>query len=428
MDHRQDRRQDYGDERDDRVVVTGMGLVTPCGIGVKDTWDNLTAGRSGIGRITAFDASQFAVRIAGEVKNFDPLAYISKKHSRESGRFTQFSLAAALMAAKDAGLELTEEESDEAACVMGVGMGGLEGVERVNDVLHTDGPKRVSPYAIPTISLNMAAGQITMALGLRGPSFCVTSACASGAHAIGEAAELVRSGRASVAVAGGAEATITPSCIAGFQAMFALSRRNEQPEHASRPFDLGRDGFVAGEGAAVLVLERASRAVRRGARIYAEIRGYGCASDAFHPVQPAPDGRGAVGAMRRALRFAKLDSSEVDYINAHGTGTPQGDVHECKAVLDVFRNYAQEGKLWVSSTKSMTGHLLGASGAVEAAFTAMTCAEGVVPPTINVDEQDPACTVDVVPNHTRQRRVRHAISNSFGFGGTNVSLVLSRFD
>lgn len=416
------------DDTDDRVVVTGLGLVTPCGIGTDDTWNNLTAGRSGIGPITAFDASGFAVRIAGEVKNFDPLAFISKKNSRESGRFTQFSLAAAHMATLDAGLELTDEEREDAACVMGVGMGGLEGVERVSDLLHEGGPRRVSPYAIPTISLNMAAGQITMALGLRGPSFCVTSACASGAHAIGEAAELVRSGRASVALAGGAEATITPTCIAGFQAMFALSRRNDQPEHASRPFDLGRDGFVTGEGAAVLVLERASRAIRRGARIYAEIRSYGSASDAYHAVQPAPDGRGAVSAMRRALRFGKLDPKDVDYVNAHGTGTPQGDVHECKALLDVFGDHAAEGKLWVSSTKSMTGHMLGASGAVEAAITAMTCARGVVPPTINVDEQDPACTVDVVPNQTRQRSVRHAISNSFGFGGTNVSLLMSRFD
>jgi 3-oxoacyl-[acyl-carrier-protein] synthase II len=416
------------DASHDRIVVTGLGMVTPCGIGVEETWDGLLAGRSGIGPITAFDASEFAVRIAGEVKDWDPTPYIAKKKQRELGRFAQFAVSAAHMAVQDAGLELTDEEREDAACVMGVGMGGLEGLERVSELLRTKGPSKVSPYAVPTIALNMAAGQISIALELRGPSFCTTSACASGAHAIGEAVQLLRSGAASVAVAGGTEATITPTCIAGFQAMFALSRRNDDPRSASRPFDLARDGFVAAEGAAVLVLETLTRATRRGARIYAEVAGYGSSSDAFHPVQPAPDGRGAIASMRHAVRHARLSPTDIDYINAHGTGTPQGDVQECKAILELFGDHAAGRTLWVSSTKSVTGHLLGAAGAAEAAFSALSCARGVVPPTINVHEQDPACAVDVVPNEPRQRKVRHVLSNSFGFGGTNVSLVLSRID
>lgn len=403
-------------------------MVTPCGIGAEETWGSLLAGRSGIGPITAFDAGEFAVRIAGEVKDWDPTPYVVKKKQRELGRFAQFAVAAAHMAVRDAELELTDEEREDAACVMGVGMGGLEGLERVSELLRTKGPSKVSPYAVPTIALNMAAGQISIALELRGPSFCTTSACASGAHAIGEAVQLLRSGAASVAIAGGTEATITPTGIAGFQAMFALSRRNEDPQGASRPFDVARDGFVAAEGAAVLVLETLSRATRRGARIYAEVAGYGSSSDAFHPVQPAPDGRGAIASMRRAVRHARLAPNDIDYINAHGTGTPQGDVQECKAILEMFGDHASGRSLWVSSTKSVTGHLLGAAGAAEAAFAALTCARGVVPPTINVHEQDPACAVDVVPNEPRERRVRHALSNSFGFGGTNVSLVLSRLD
>ena len=416
------------DASNDRVVITGLGMVTPCGIGIEDTWSSLLAGRSGIGPITSFDASEFSVRIAGEVVGWDPLRYVLKKKNRELGRFAQFAIASALMAMEDADLALTDEEREDAACVMGVGMGGLEGLERVSEILRTKGPSKVSPYAIPTIALNMAAGQITMALGLRGTSYCTASACASGAHAIGEAAELVRSGRAPVAFAGGTEATIAPTCIAGFQAMFALSRRNDEPQRASRPFDKSRDGFVAAEGAAVLVLESLSRAKKRGARIYAEISGYGCSSDAFHPVQPAPDGRGAMASMRRAVQHAKLSLSDVDYINAHGTSTLQGDVVECQAITSLFGDHATSRALWVSSTKSMTGHMLGAAGAAEAAFAALTCERGVVPPTINVEDQDPDCAVDVVPNELRERKVRHALSNSFGFGGTNVSLLMSRFE
>lgn len=407
-----------------RIAVTGLGLVTPCGIGVENNWLSLLRGRSGIGPVTAFDASQYAVRIAGEVSDWNPVAYLTKKQMRETGRFSQFALGAAIMAAQDAGLELTDEEREEAACLIGVGMGGLEGIERVSEVLKSRGPSKVSPYAIPNIALNMAAGQISIVLDLRGPNYCIASACASGAHAIGEAAQLIRSGRASVAIAGGAEATITPTGVAGFQAMFALSRRNDEPTRASRPFDTERDGFVVAEGAAIIVLEPLARAQRRGARVYAELVGYGTSSDAHHPVQPAPDGRGAVLCMRRALRDAKLDVASIDYINAHGTGTPMGDRLECNAIKALSGN----APLWVSSTKSMTGHLLGAAGAVEAAFTALTCSRGVVPPTINVDHQDPQCAIDVVPNEARERRVRNALSNSFGFGGTNVSLLFSRFE
>jgi len=416
------------DTSHDRIVITGLGMVTPCGIGVDETWSSLLAGRSGIDRITLFDTSSFAVQIAGEVKNWDPSLHIGRKKHRELGRFAQFAVAAASMAVRDAGLELSDEEREDAACVLGVGFGGLEGLERVSDILRTKGPSKVSPYSLPTIAMNMAAGQISIALDLRGPSLCTGSACASGAHAIGEAVQLLRSGHASVAIAGGTEATITPIGIAGFQAMFALSRRNDDPSGASRPFDLDRDGFVASEGAAIMTLEPLSRARRRGARIYAEVTGYASTCDAFHPVQPHPEGRGAAACMQRAVRRAQLSPTDVDYINAHGTSTPQGDIQECVAIRRVFGDHAASRALWVSSTKSMTGHMLGAAGAAEAAFVALACAHGVVPPTINVHHQDPACAIDVVPGEPRSRRVRHALTNSFGFGGTNVSLVLSRED
>jgi 3-oxoacyl-[acyl-carrier-protein] synthase II len=416
------------DEQSVRVVITGMGLVSPCGIGVQDTWTALLAGRSGIGPITLFDASKFATRIAGEVRGWDPLAFIEKRKLKEIDRFTEFALGAARLAVTDAALELTDEERELAACVVGVGIGGLPTLERAVNTVHDKGPSKVSPYTIPSIISNMAAAQICMTYDLRGISMCPSMACASGAHAIGEAVQLLRSGRAPVALAGGTEATITPTGIASFQAMFALSRRNNEPTQASRPFDRGRDGFVCSEGAAIVVLEPLERARRRGAHIYAEIRGYGASSDAYHPVQPAPEGRGARAAMHRALRGAKLAPEAIDYINAHGTSTPQGDVQECKAILGVFGEHAASRKLWVSSTKSMTGHLLGAAGALEAAVAALVCRDGNVPPTINVQDQDPDCPLDVVACEARQRAVRHAISNSFGFGGCNVSLALSRVD
>ncbi|HEX4478374.1 MAG TPA: beta-ketoacyl-ACP synthase II [Polyangiaceae bacterium] len=413
----------------ERVVVTGIGLVTPNGVGTEPTWNAVINGKSAAGKITLFDADErYATRFACEVKGFDPERYIAKKKVKELARFITFSLAATKMAIEEASLNLTEEERDEVGCFIGVGIGGLENLERVTLLLNQKGPGRVSPYFIPSLIGNLAAGQVSIEYGLRGPSYCHTSACSSSAHAIGEAVEWIRSGRAPVMVAGGAEAAITPTGIAGFSAMFALSRRNDAPERASRPFDRGRDGFVCGEGAGTLVLESLSRAVRRGAHIYAEITGWGASSDAYHITKPAPEGAGAVVAMRRALKDAKLSPDSIDYINAHGTSTPQGDIQESKAVSTVFGAPALDGTLWVSSTKSMMGHLLGAAGAVETAVCAKAIDTGVVPPTINLDDPDPECPLDFVPNHARERRLRNVLTNSFGFGGTNATIVLSKHE
>lgn len=413
----------------ERVVVTGIGLVTPCGVGTEPTYEALLASRSGVGPITLFDVtSDFATRFAAEVKDFDPAQFIPKKKVKELGRFIALSLASSRLAVDAAGLELSDEESERAGCFIGVGLGGLEKLEEVTLTLANKGPQKVSPYIIPSIIGNLAAGQVSIQHGLRGPSYCHTSACASSAHALGEAYETIRSGRADVMVTGGAEATITPVGIGGFSAMFALSRRNDAPLKASRPFDRDRDGFVMGEGAGTLVLESLSRAQRRGANILCEISGWGASSDAYHITKPAPGHRFAASAMRAALRSAKLNPEDIGYINAHGTSTPAGDVEESNAIVSVFGEHALDGKLWVSSTKSMMGHLLGASGAVEAAVCARAVQRGQIPPTINLDQQDPACPLDFVPNHARERRTRHAISNSFGFGGTNCVLVISQFE
>ncbi|MCA9586931.1 MAG: beta-ketoacyl-ACP synthase II [Myxococcales bacterium] len=413
----------------ERVVITGIGLVTPCGSSRDETWSALLAGKSGIAPITLFDTEQFRVKIAGEVKDWDPLRFIEKKKLKEMDRFTQLAVGAATMALEDGKLELTDEERDDAGCFIGVGLGGLETLERTKQTLLEKGPGRISPYAIPGIIANLAAGQVSMKFGLRGPSYCTTSACSSGAHAIGEAFEWLRRGRATVMIAGGAEATVSPVGIGGFEAMHALSRRNDDPEGASRPWDKGRDGFVCGEGSGVLVLETLSRAVKRGAKIYAEITGYGASSDANHLTQPAPHGEGAQRAMRMALRDARLSPDAVDYINAHGTSTGVGDLAEAEAIAAVFGEHATSQKLWVSSTKSMMGHLLGAAGAVESAVSALAIAEGKIPPTINLTDPDPAAgPLDFVPGTARERSTRHALSNSFGFGGTNCSLLFSRFD
>jgi 3-oxoacyl-[acyl-carrier-protein] synthase II len=377
--------------------------------------------------ITQFDTTQFRVKIAAEVKGWDPSIYISKKKLKEMERFTEFAMGAATMAIADAKLELSAEERDEAGCFVGVGLGGLSTLERTKQVLLEKGPSRISPYSIPAIISNLAAGQISMAFGLRGPSYCTTSACSSGAHALGEATEWIRRGRAQVMVAGGAEATITPVGIGGFEAMMALSKRNDDPKTASRPFDKTRDGFVSGEGSAVLILESLTRAKKRGARIYCELTGYGASSDAYHLTGPAPRGEGAQRSMRMALRDAKVAPDQVDYLNAHATATPAGDVAETHAIMDVFGTHATDKKLWVSSTKSMTGHLLGAAGALESAICALTIARGNIPPTINLHDPDPECTLDYVANTGRERRVQHALNNSFGFGGTNAALVFSRF-
>ncbi len=412
----------------ERVVVTGIGLVTPVGIGTVESWTALLAGESGVATITQFDPTKFRVRIAGEVKSWDPTRFIDKKKLKEMDRFATFAVAAAGMAIADSKLELTDQEREEAGCFIGVGLGGLQTLERTKEMLLTKGPDKISPYAIPGIIANLAAGQVSMVHGLKGPSYCTTSACSSGAHALGEATEWIRRGRVQVMVAGGAEATVTPVGIGGFEAMLALSKRNDDPKRASRPFDKGRDGFVCGEGAGVLVLEALSRAKKRGAKIYAEITGYGASSDAHHLTQPAPGGEGAQRSMRMALKDAKVPADQVDYINAHGTSTPVGDVEESTAIAKVFGARATDKELWVSSTKSMMGHLLGAAGAVESAVCALTVAEGKVAPTINLVDPDPRCPLDYVANTARERRVRHALNNSFGFGGTNCSLLISRFE
>jgi 3-oxoacyl-[acyl-carrier-protein] synthase II len=413
----------------ERVVVTGLGLVTPCGVGTKVTFDALLAGKSGVGPITLFETNEeFSTRFAAEVTGFEPSDFMPRKKVKEFGRFIALSLAASKLALQDSGLTLTEESSERAGCFIGVGLGGLEKLESVTHMLRDKGPRKVSPYFIPSIIGNLAAGQVSIELGLRGPSYCHTSACASSAHALGEAYETIRRGAADVMISGGAESTITPVGVSGFAAMFALSRRNNDPERASRPFDRDRDGFVIGEGAGTLVLESLSHAQRRGAPIICEITGWGASSDAFHITKPAPDHKYAANAMRIALASAKLNPEDIGYINAHGTSTPAGDVEESRAIAKVFGAHATEHQLWISSTKSMMGHLLGASGAVEAAVCAHAVQHGQIPPTINLDHVDPECVLDYVPNHARERHTQHALSNSFGFGGTNCAVVISRFE
>jgi 3-oxoacyl-[acyl-carrier-protein] synthase II len=412
----------------ERIVVTGLGLVTPNGIGTEASWQSVLAGKSGVRRITAFDTEGYSCRIAAEVANFDAAEFMPRRKIKEMCRFTQFAMAATKMAIEDARLELTEEERLRAGCFIGVGLGGLENLERVTLMLNEKGPDKVSPYFIPSIIGNLAAGQVAIEYGLHGPSYCHTSACASSAHAIGEAVEWLRRGKVDVMVCGGAEATITPIGIAGFSAMFALSRRNDEPERASRPFDAGRDGFVCGEGAGTLILETATRARKRGARILCEVSGWGATTDGFHITKPTPNHLHAARAMRFALEDARIEPQQVDYVNAHGTSTAVGDVEESRALVDTFGAHALDKRLWVSSTKSMTGHMLGAAGAVEAALCAKAIATGLVPPTINLDEPDAECVLDYVPYRARERALKHVMSNSFGFGGTNVALVLSAYE
>lgn len=417
----------------ERVVVTGIGLVTPAGIGTEQTWENVVAGKSGVRRISLFDASTgFPTTIAGEVPDFDPEKFIPRKKLKELCRFSMFALAASKLAWADAGFGEScapkPEVLEKTGSFLGVGLGGLEGIYNASITLKERGVSKISPYFIPSVIGNLAAGQVAMALGLKGPSYANTSACASSAHAVGEAYEWIRRGRAPLMVAGGAEATITALGIGGFCAMFALSRRNNEPEKASRPWDRGRDGFVCGEGGGVLILESLTHARERGARILCEVTGYGASCDAYHLTKPSPDGEGAQRAMREALEDAKLSAPQIDYLNAHGTSTPHGDVEEARAILKVFGAHAADKHLWVSSTKSVMGHLLGAAGAVEAAICALSITRGVVPPTINLDDPDPDAPLDFVPHESRQRSVRHAMSNSFGFGGTNATLVLSKFE
>jgi 3-oxoacyl-[acyl-carrier-protein] synthase II len=402
-----------------------MGVVSPVGTGLEAFWSALVAGRSGIGPITRFDASEFATRIAGEVRDFDPTRYLDKKEARRMDRFTQFAVAAAGMALEDAGLGTDGLDRDRVAVILGCGIGGIETLEDQARVLVNRGPGRISPFFVPMMIPNMAAGQIAITFGFRGPNVTTVTACASGANAIGDAFKMIQRGQVDVAVTGGTEAPITPLSVAGFCAMKALSTRNDEPERACRPFDAGRDGFVMSEGAAVLVLEGLSHARRRGARIYAEVLGYGSSCDAYHITAPDPEGAGAALAMAAALADAGLGPQDIDYINAHGTSTPLNDRLESLAIKQVFGPRAYE--IPVSSTKSMIGHLLGAAGAIEAVATILTMVRGVIPPTINYEEPDPECDLDYVPNVARPARVDRALSNSLGFGGHNVTLVFGRY-
>lgn len=408
----------------ERVVITGIGFVIPNGIGTLQPWEHLISGKSAIDKIQRFDASEYSSTVAGEVRVFDPAEWVSDKRKvRELDRFAQFALAATKIAIADAQLELTDEERETAGSIIGVGLGGLETIENVHTVLMTKGQKRITPYFIPAAIANMAAGQVSIQYKLKGPNFCTTSACSSSAHAIGEATQWIRRGMADVMIAGGAEATVTPLGVGGFCAMMALSKRNDST--ASRPWDKGRDGFVVGEGSAILVLESLTRAKKRGATIYAEVTGYGASSDAHHITQPAPEGEGAVRSMRMALKDARLNPSQLGYVNAHATSTPAGDPQEAHAMQTLLG--ADAGKVMISSTKSSMGHLLGAAGAVEAAICAMAIRHEVIPPTLHLTDPDPAVAgLDLVPNEARRARVDHALSNSFGFGGTNASLVVSR--
>ena len=407
-----------------RVVVTGVGTVSPCGNDVATTWANVLDGRSGIARIEGFDSTEFASQIAGECSDFEPLAYMQKRRLRECARFIQLAIATSAQAIEAAGFQPSDEEKERVGTFIGVGFCGLEVFELTCKTLFEKGPRRVSPYFIPSVISNLAPGQVTLDWGFKGPSYTHTSACASGAHAIGDAFRWIQRGEIDAAIAGGAEAAVTPVGVAAFASMRALSRRNDEPELASRPFDGGRDGFVIAEGAGVLVLEEREAAIARGANLLAEIVGYGATSDAYHMVQPAPEAEGAQRAMKLALDDAQLNADDVDYVNAHGTSTPMGDVGELIAIKKVYGPHATNG-LAVSSTKSMTGHLLGAAGGLEPVLCVLGMRDGVLPPTINLEDPDPVGEgMNLVPNEAQERPIRALMNNSFGFGGTNCSLVL----
>jgi len=404
------------------VCVTGMGIISPLGLNVADSWDALIHGRSGIGPLTLFDASAMATRIAGEVRGFKPEDWMDARDIRRNDRFIHFAIAAASEAIRDAGLESAREDLDRIGVVIGTGMGGLGTIEDTHRTLTERGPRRVSPFFVPSVIGNLAPGQVSIRFGFRGPNFAPVSACATGNHALGEAMLLIERGMADVIVAGGSEATLTPLGIAGFAAARAMSERNDDPTRASRPFDIGRDGFVPAEGAGILVLESRQHAQARGARVYAELVGYGASADAHHITAPSPKGEGAQRAMRMAMQMAQVAPEQVGYINAHATSTPAGDIAESEAILAVFGPKPPPA----SATKSMTGHMLGAAGAAEAIFTVLALTRAILPPTVNVDEQDPACPIDVIPNLARECRVNVALSNAFGFGGTNTALIFRR--
>ena len=409
-----------------RVVVTGVGLVSPLGIGTKANWDALLAGKNGIGPITRFDASQYSARIAGEVKGFDPLQFIDKKDVKKMDVFIQFALAAAQFAVDDAGLTVTPEIADGVGVYIASGIGGFQTIEGEHHELIKGGPRRISPFFIPASIINLAAGQVSIRFNARGPNLATCTACTASAHAIGEAFEIIRRGDADIMIAGGSEAAITPMGVGGFAAMRALSTRNDDPAHASRPFDKDRDGFVMGEGSGICILETLESATRRGASIYAELVGYGLTSDAYHLTGQPPDAHGAIRSMRMALKKAGVEPTDVDYINAHGTSTPINDPTETRGVKTLFGEHAY--KLAMSSTKSMTGHLLGAAGGLEAGITALAVKHQIAPPTVNLDNPDEACDLDYVPHTARPMKIRYALSNSFGFGGTNGTLLMKKFE
>jgi 3-oxoacyl-[acyl-carrier-protein] synthase II len=407
-----------------RVVVTGVGAVTPLGLTMEDTWKASLKGTSGIGKITRFDASAYDVQFAGEVKAFDPDLYVPKKEQKKMDQFIHFAMAASQMAVEDSKIQWSEELKARTGVMIGAGMGGLPAIEEQYKKLLERGPSRLSPFFIPMVISNLASGQVSIQYGLKGPNYSITSACATGAHSIGEAVRYVRDGLCDVMLAGGTESTVCPMAIGGFAAMRALSTRNDAPERASRPFDKDRDGFVLAEGAAVLVIESLEHAEKRGAKILCEITGYGASSDAYHMTNPAPEGAGGAMAIGAALKDSGLKPESIDYINAHGTSTPVGDGLETAGIKSIFGAHAK--KLWVSSTKSMTGHGLGAAGAIESAFCVMAIRDQIVPPTINLENPSEDCDLDYVPGQARDGKINHVLNNSFGFGGTNASLIFSK--
>jgi len=415
-----------GKAEDRRVVITGLGLVTPLGIGVEETWSALCGGKSGIDEITRFDATGFDTQIAGEVKDFHPEDFLPKKEAKRIQLFIAYAVAASRMALENSGLIIDSANQGRVGVLTGCGLGGLEMLEQTAEVLKKKGPKRVTPFFIPMMIGNMAPGMISIYLGAKGPNSSIATACASGTHAVGDAFKIIKRGAADAMITGGVESVITPTCIAGFNAMKALSVRNHEPEKASRPFDRDRDGFIVGEGCGILILETLEAALKRNARIYAEICGYGMSGDGFHMAAPAPNGEGAVRCMAAAIDDAGISYHAVDYINAHGTSTQLNDLYETQAIKSVFKEKAHS--LAISSTKSMTGHLLGGAGGIETVFTALTIHEGIIPPTINLDDPGEKCDLDYVPNIARKMDVKLAMTNSFGFGGTNAALILSKYN
>jgi 3-oxoacyl-[acyl-carrier-protein] synthase II len=407
-----------------RVVVTGVGVVSPLGTGNRKNWESVTTGVSGIDRLTRFDATDFPVQIAGEVRDFNPEDFIEKKEIKKMDLFIQYALGAAHFAMEDSGFQVTEENADRVGVLVGAGLGGLPTIERYHQAVQEGGYRKISPFFIPMLITNLAPGHISIKYGAKGPNISSVSACATGTHSIGDAYHIIRRGDADAMIAGGTESTITPLAVGGFAVMRALSTRNDDPKGASRPFEKNRDGFVLAEGAGIVVLEEFEAAKKRGAKIYAEVVGYGLTGDAYHLTAPSPEGEGAARCMKMALDTAGVNPEEIELINAHGTSTPMNDLYETMAIRKVFGNHAR--KLMVTSTKSMTGHMLGAAGGVEAVFTLMTMDTGIVTPTINYQEPDPECDLDYVPNTAREARVTHALSNSFGFGGTNATLLFRK--